>query len=87
MKLVIVAMRDSAVNAYGTPNCVPHVGAAVRGFGDEVNRRDPEGRNQLNAHPDDFELYELGSYDDQTARFELLEEPRLVARGKDLVRG
>lgn len=86
MKLVIVAIRDRAVNAFGMPNFVPALGGAMRSFADEVNRKDSEGRNQLSAHPEDFDLFELGTYDDQEAVFELLERPRQVAVGKDLVR-
>lgn len=84
MKLVIVAIRDSAANAFGRPNFVPALGAAVRGFGDEVNRRAED--NPLHAHPEDFEMFELGMFDDETAEFVLHEKPRPVARAKDLVR-
>lgn len=84
MKLVIVAIRDRAVNAYGRPNFVAALGQALRSFGDEVNRKDAE--NQLHAHPEDFDLYELGTYDDADGKFELLDRPRQVAVGKDLVR-
>lgn len=86
MRLVIVAIRDRAVDAFGTPFFVPALGGALRSFADEVNRRDPEGKNQLAAHPEDFDLYELGSYNDGDAKFELLEKPRQVAIGKDQVR-
>lgn len=86
MKLVIVAIRDRAVDAFGMPNFVPALGAAMRSFADEVNRKDDQGRNQLNAHPEDFDLYELGVYDDSEASFDLLDRPRQVAIGKDLVR-
>lgn len=86
MKLVIVAIRDRAVNAFGTPFFVTHIGGALRSFQDEVNRKDVEGKNQLAHHPEDFDLYELGAYDDATGAFELLERPRQVAVGKDQVR-
>lgn len=84
MRLVIVAIRDRAIDAYGTPFFVPHLGGAVRSFSDEVNRRDE--KNQLNQHPEDFDLYELGFYDDATGAFELHERPRQVSVGKDQVR-
>lgn len=86
MKLVIVAIKDRAIDAFGTPFFVAHLGGALRSFSDEVNRRDPEGKNQLAAHPEDFDLYEIGVYDDASAKFELLERPRQVAVGKDQVR-
>lgn len=82
MELQIVVVRDSAVDAFGQPNFVVSIGGATRGFADEVNRA--ADNNQLNKHPDDFELYHLGSYNDAGAVFTLLEKPRLIARGKDL---
>lgn len=84
MKLRIVAIRDSAANAFGMPNFVVSLGAAIRQFGDEVNRVAPD--NVLNAHPEHFELFELGEYDDQNAKFVLLESPRSLAIAVDVVR-
>lgn len=85
MKLVIVAIRDSASGAYGRPNYVPTTGVAIRSFADEVNRRAED--NQLAMHPEDFEMFELGVWDDNSCEFELLGKPRSIARAKDLVRG
>lgn len=84
MLLQIVAVRDSAVGAFGQPQYVVSVGGATRGFSDEVNRKDE--RNAMNAHPEDFELYHLGTYDDQDATFELLPKPVLVIRAKDVLK-
>jgi len=63
------------------PFFVPAIGAAVRSFGDEVKRVAPD--NELSRHPDDYELFELGQFDDSSARFQMLPEPRSIARGKD----
>lgn len=84
MKVVIVALKDRATDTFGVPSFVPHLGGALRSFADEVNRKG-EG-NQLAAHPEDFDLFELGVYDDSKGSFEVLERPRQVAVGKDLVR-
>lgn len=81
MRLIICAVRDSAVAAYVRPFYVPAVGAAARGFGDEVNRVDSD----MHKHPDDYELFELGEFDEETGRFIILEVPRLVCRGKDVL--
>lgn len=83
MKLVIVAMRDSAVNAFMSPLFVPTVGAAVRSFQDAVNGNEA---GDIKKHPEDFEMFELGTFDSITGEFDVLEKPRSVARGKDLVR-
>jgi len=79
---IIVAIRDSAVDAFMRPAFVPAVGAAVRGFGDEVARADSE----MGKHPSDYEMYELGSYNDLDASFLLLEKPRSIARAVDFIK-
>lgn len=84
MRLVIVAIRDRAADVFGQPSFVPALGSAIRGFADEINR--PDEKNTFWKHPEDFDMYELGSYDDAGATFELLEKPRQVAVGKDLQR-
>jgi len=61
---------------------VPSVGVAIRSFSDEVNRKDPE--NQLFNHPDDFDLYELGEFDDNTGLFALHDAPKLLSLGKQV---
>lgn len=84
MLLRIVAVRDIGAECFGQPNFVVALGLAVRSFGDEVNR--VADGNSLNRHPEDFELYELGSYSDSDASFTLLPQPRLIARAVDLAR-
>lgn len=79
---VIVSVKDSAAQAFGRPVFVPAVPVAIRSFRDEVNR---EGStDDLARHPDDFELYELGSFDDSTGIITLVDAPRMLARAKDL---
>lgn len=66
MKMQILAVRDIKADVYGVPMFVPNIAAALRNFADQVN--DPES-GMLNKHPEDFELYHLGSYDDTNAVF------------------
>lgn len=82
MKLVLCSVKDRAADAYGRPMFVPSVGVAIRSFSDEVNRDDPD--NQLNKHPDDFDLYELGEFDDNTGLFALHDQPKLLSLGKQV---
>lgn len=81
MILIVCAVRDSAINAFMRPFYVPAVGAAVRSFNDEVNRKDSE----LGAHASDYELFELGEFFEETGTFSMLSEPRSLARAKDFV--
>lgn len=85
--LAVCAVFDSAVQAYSRPMFVPHTGAAIRGFGDEVNRKD--AGNPLAAHPDDYELHHLGMWDEVNGTFLNIGNDGvdvILARGKDCVK-
>lgn len=64
----IVATRDIVSDVHGQPVFVPHVGQAIRSFGDECRRKEPG--NVLAGHPEDFELVYLGVYDDITGEID-----------------
>lgn len=81
MKHEIVAIHDRAVDAYLRPWFVPALGQAVRAFGDEINR--PAADNTMNQHPEDYDLYHLGSWDDQTGEFTNIGMPKQIAIGKN----
>lgn len=81
MKWTICSVRDSAAQIFGRPVFVAALGQAVRGFADQVN--DPQKDSDLARHPSDFELYELGTFDDVSGEFALV-KPRAVSRGKDV---
>lgn len=80
MKLVMVSVRDSALDAFMRPFFVPTTGAAVRAFSDEVRRKDSE----MYRHPADYVLFELGSFDEESGRVENLDSPRQLVRGIDI---
>jgi hypothetical protein len=82
MKLVLCSVKDRAADAYGRPMFVPSIGVAIRSFSDEINRIDPD--NQLANHPDDFDLYELGEFDDNSGLFALHDQPKLISLGKQV---
>jgi len=84
-KSVVVAVFDSAVQAYGRPIFVPAIGAAMRSFQDEVNRKADD--NPVYAHPSDYELFVVGYFDDSTGIFTTPGDgiPQSLARAKDLV--
>lgn len=79
MLLTVCSVRDVKIEAYGTPFFVVHVGAAVRSFETEINRDDPQ--NQMFSNPADFSLYQLGTYEDSTGKFNLFDVPALVVEG------
>lgn len=82
MRFKVVAIKDNAILSFAQPVFVPHVGAAIRSFGDEVGKKD----TQLGQHPEDYELYLLGEYDDQTGMFTQDTAPERVSSGKDFVK-
>lgn len=79
MILHIVVMRDIVANVFAQPAFTPNLGGAIRAFGDQC--RDKSAQNLVGQHPADFELYELGTYDDTNASFKLHEAPKQIAVG------
>lgn len=79
MRMVIVAIRDVKADNYARPWFVQTVAVAMRSFADEVNREDKE--NQLNTHSEDFQLWEIGIYDDNDGKIYGKETPKLIASG------
>lgn len=73
---IIVAVRDAKADSFGRPFFVPTVGLGVRSFQDEVNRAAED--NAFYRHPEDFALYELGTYDDETACLSSHSVPKLL---------
>lgn len=76
--LVVCAVFDQCVSAYSKPFFVQTDRAAVRSFVDEVRRQSPD--NLLSVHPEDYALYKLGTYEEDTGRFSCLDVPELLAR-------
>lgn len=70
MILYVIAVRDSATEAFARPFFVTRPAEAIRSFSDEVNRTpDPGQQNQLHAHPSDYELFQLATFDDNLGQF------------------
>lgn len=74
-------IKDRAADAFGAPVFFPSTGVAIRSFTDEVNRS--EGNNNLYLHPDDFDMYEIGDFDTDTAMFTSA-GMTVVCRAKDV---
>lgn len=78
----VCAVYDRAAEAFSRPVFVQSTGMMVRSFSDEVNREAED--NPIFHHPEDFDLFHLGSFDDSTGRFDLLSDVRRLARADDL---
>lgn len=82
MILWVLTVRDRSADVFGTPTFHLSQGAAARAFADEINRAD--ANNVMYRHPEDFDLFLLGSYDDSTAAFDMAPVPKQIAVGKDI---
>lgn len=76
----ICAVYDAKAAAFGTPFFTQSLGQAERSFTDEVNR-DDDGKNVMFNHAEDFQLFHLGSYNDENAEFDPVFPPRLLVSG------
>lgn len=82
-KLVVLSVFDHAVQAFGRPIFVPAIGAGLRSFVDEVNRKAED--NNLYQHAEDFDLSYLADFDEERGEFTKPEGGvRVLARGKDV---
>lgn len=77
--VILCAVRDNAIEAFNNPICVPHVGQAMRGFTDEVQRKDSE----VARHAADYELWKIGEMDVATGK--ITGEPTRLVRALDLL--
>lgn len=68
MMMKVFALLDTKVSAFGTPFFMTHVGHAVRA----VVELAQDQSTTVARYPNDFHLYELGAFDDQTGAFELM---------------
>jgi len=74
----VFTVYDSKSEAYLQPFFLQTVGQAVRSITDCVR----DSNHQFNRHPEDYTLFEIGSFEDNTAVFEVHKTP--VSLGKCL---
>jgi hypothetical protein len=67
----VYAVVDLKIGSYSQPFFVPAKGVATRTFTDAV----ADTSSMLYKHPEDYALYELGTFDDVSGLFENLEKP------------
>lgn len=81
MKLYMYAIKDRATDQFDRPLFFISSGQANRAFSDEVNRQAEQ--NAIFQHPDDYDLYAIGTFDTDTGETEG-QRPELLTRGKDV---
>lgn len=77
----VLAVRDAQLGAFMQPFFTQSIGVAVRSFADEVNRQE----SPMNAHPDDYELFEIGEYDEETGHISCF-TPKSLSLAKNVIR-
>lgn len=65
MELKVYTVRDSKGDAYDSPWTARSRGAAIRAFSDACN----DAKTKLYQHPNDYTLFEVGTWDDSTGQF------------------
>ena len=83
MKHAAFAVRDTCVGSFLMPWFFQNTAGAVRALGDAVNK--PGDDNAFFNHPEHYQLYEVGSYDDESGTFEPM-VPVFVVDCQSLVR-
>lgn len=61
----VYSIYDAAAKAYTTPFFMHNDGLAIRAFQDNINAKD---ENHISKHPDQYTLFKIGVFDDQTGK-------------------
>lgn len=81
MKQEFVSVYDLAAEMWSRPFLVPTLGMAIRSFSDECNRADET--NAYWKHPEDYNLFHIGSFDDELGVI-MHSDHRLLVRGVEV---
>lgn len=68
MKHAVYSVRDTCVGSFLLPMFFQNNAAAVRALGDAVNR--PDKDNNFHQHPEHYQLYRVGDFDDESGSLE-----------------
>lgn len=73
----IFTVYDQKAGAHLPPFILPAIPMAERTFSDCVNKPD----HQFGAHPEDYTLLRIGTFDDETAIIDRLDVPEVLGLG------
>lgn len=76
----IYAIYDEKAQAYNNPFVMNHDGQAARAFEDEAAQPD----SMINKHPEDYRLYRIGEYHQETGKIIPEDVPKFVCDGKQV---
>lgn len=81
MKMLMFSIHDAKVGAFMNPFYAQSRGSAIRDFTDACN----DEKSYLAKHPEDYALFEIGSFDPESGFVKSLEQPVGVITGLECV--
>ena len=82
MILKMYSIRDSKAEIYNRIWCLTTHGEAERAFRDLAN----DDGTTVGKHPEDYDLYYLGKFDDNSGKFEPVDSPEHIVKAVNLVK-
>lgn len=77
----VYAVRDVKADSFGSPICCPTDGLATRAFADAC--ADP--RSPMAQYPEDYSLYQIGSFDPSAGKLDGVQLPVLVCSAVEVL--
>lgn len=78
----VLTIRDIKAEANMPVFCMRSRGEAIRAFGDACKKNDG---SPLSVHPEDYVLFEVGEFDEQTGLIKAYTAPVSVCIGSDFI--
>lgn len=85
MKLRLFSLYDSGVGAYLKPFWADHKANAIRSFIQLINDKS-DNNNMVANHPDQFVLFEIGEFDQNSGVFSSYQTPLSLGNGVEYVK-
>ena len=76
----VFTVRDAKADAYLAPFFMKTKGLAIRGFETTVN----DQKTEFNKYPEDYDLYQIGEYDEQSGKILSADTPEHICKAVDL---
>lgn len=73
----VFTVKDLKADAFAPPFFLHRAEVAVRTFADALH----DVTHPMHAHPEDYVLYTIGSFDDELGKLIPLDQPRMLVNG------
>lgn len=80
IKMNVYCIHDKKAKTFETPFCLPNNAYAIRSFQDAVNNE----KSPYHKYSQDFELVQLGEYNQDTGKLTPLPSPAILIQATDL---